>query len=596
MDDTDHCGLSLYRNYGVSLSLPALTLLPPIAPLPKLELPKLILPDAPPAQVPKLILPGQVLPETTARPIWTPDQGAPAVNRYKDQALSLQASHIIKLWRERPWIFYKDLFDVTLEEWQMEVTMSYLTHNRIATVANKGPGKTALLAFTGLHFISTHHLPKMAALSVTGDHLRDNLWAEMLKWRAKSPTLVKSLTDGSSKIALIGHEQYSFISARSYPKDADENTMASALAGLHADNVGFLIDEAGMIPDAVLATADAALTTGDSDTKKGRIMVTANPERPSGMIYRASLGQTVQKWAVHHVTGDPNDPKRSKRVSKEWAQEQINTYGADHPWVLINVFGKYPKNSAEQLLSEHEISEAMKRSIEKKLYQNAQVRLGVDVSRGGADSTVFFVRQGLKAFPCEPVSSDLYGAQLAGKVMFYARDQKVERVYVDMTGGYGSSVFDHLQTFPTVDVVGVMYNAQAHQPKLYANKRTENWVRMRDWVRKGGVLPNDPLLAQELLMPKLYLHGGKFALEPKADIKKRLGRSPDRADALSQTFQDVEEFSADTDFRSMPESDPYRHLSDWDYAKKMKELEERSMYISDDSQLDKYHGPSNYRS
>lgn len=551
--------------------------LPPIPSLPELILPELVVPEPP--------------------KIWTPDQGAPSVNRYFGKALDVQPAHVMKLWRLRPKIFFKDLLNFVLDDWQEEVIEEgYNVYNRNAVVANKGPGKTALLAVTALHFLSTHHLPKCAALSVTGDHLRDNLWAEMLKWRSLSQTLIKSLTDGNSKIAVRGHEQYSFISARSYPKDADENTMASALAGLHADNVAFFIDEAGSIPDAVLATADAALSTGDSDTKKGRIMVTANPERPSGMIYRASLGQTVQKWKVFHVTGDPDDPKRSKRVSVEWAREQILTYGADHPWVQINVFGKYPKNSAEQLLSETEIAESMRRNISEEQVSTSQNRLGVDVSRGGADSTVFFRRKGLKAYPCEPVSSELYGPELAGKAMFYARDQKVERVYVDMTGGYGSSVYDHLMTFNSVDVVGVVYNAKAHQDKLYANKRTENWVRMRDWVRKGGQLPNDPLLAQELLMPKLFLHGGKFALEDKAQIKKRLGRSPDRADALSQTFHDIEDFSADSNYNGMPDADPYKHLPDWEYMKMLNARESQSMYLTDESQLDKYHRPTNYKS
>jgi phage terminase large subunit len=530
------------------------------------------------------------LPPLALPKLFDPSQ-APNIRRYQDQKLDMQPSHMLRLWRERPKIFFKDMFDFVPDLWQEEVLESYCTDNRVAVVANKGPGKTALLAVTGLHFLSTHHLPKCAALSVTKDHLKDNLWAEMLLWRSKSETLKKSITDGSEKISIIGHEAYAFISARSYPKEADESQMASALAGLHANNVAFFIDEAGSIPDAVLATADAALSTGDSDTKKGRILVTANPERPSGTIYRASLGQTVQKWKVHHVTGDPDDPKRSPRVSKDWAREQIATYGADHPWVLINVFGKYPKTSADQLLSEHEIAESVNRQITTEMVKHHQVRLGIDVARGGADSTVFFMRQGLLSHPPEMVSSDVLGPELASKAMFYSREHKVERVYVDGTGGWGSSVFDHLTTFNSVDVTSVMYNAKAHQDKLYANKRTENWVRMRDWIRKGGKLPNDPLLARELMMPQLYFVGGRFQLEAKEQIKKRLGRSPDRADALSQTFQDVEDFGMNVDFSRNPEADPDRHLSTYDYMQKHRNPS-LSKHLTDDSMLDNRHSPS----
>ena len=516
------------------------------------------------------------------------------VQRYKDQQLSLQAPSIIKLWRERPKIFMNDMFDVTLDLWQEEVVESYITHNRVGVIANKGPGKTFLLAMLGLHFFSTHYMPKIAALSITSDHLKDNLWAEMLKWRSRSPTLEKSITDGAQKIELIGHGGYSFISARSYPKQADESQMASALAGLHADNIAFLIDEAGMIPDSVLATADAALSTGDSDRKKGRILVTGNPERPSGTLYRASLGKTVQQWKIHHVTGDPDDPKRAPKVSVEWAREQINTYGTDHPWVLINVFGRYPKTSDEQLLSEYEISESMRRDISEKHIMGAQPRLGVDVARGGADSSAMARRKGLKAYPVEMVSSEIYGPELAGKIMFMQQEHQIERVYIDGTGGFGSSVYDALSMNVAMDVISIMYNAKAQNDKLYANRRTENWVRMRDWVRKGGCLPNDPNLANELMMPKLFFHGGRFQLEAKEQIKVRLGRSPDRADALSQTFGDVECPSYFSDPTSS--NDNFKGMSDAEFMEAW--YRKRSgNYISDESQVDiNCRSPSNYRS
>jgi hypothetical protein len=55
-------------------------------------------------------------------------------------------------------------------------------------------------------------------------------------------------------------------------------------------------------------------------------------------------------------------------------------------------------------------------------------------------------------------------------------------------------------------------------------------------VKGGGGLPNIPELIGELTTPTYTFVGGKFLIEPKEQVKARLGRSPDLADALALTF------------------------------------------------------------
>lgn len=505
------------------------------------------------------------------------------VNRYLDKTIDIQPHHVMKLWRHRPKIFMRDVMDVSLDLWQEDCVDMYMEYQRMAMVASKGPGKTFILSMLGWHFFMCYFQPKIAALSISKDHLMSNLWAELLKWRARSPLLEHSTNDGFSKITLKGHEGYSFIDARAYPKQSDESQQASVLAGLHADNVGFLIDEAGLIPDAILATADAALSTGDSDTKRARLIVTGNPEYPKGMVHRAYKGRSKQRWGIYTISGDPEDPRRAPRVSKTWAQEQIETYGRDHPWVMVNVLAQYPNVTNDFLISEQDVHDSMNRRIDDVLVKNSQMRLGVDVARGGIDSSVLFRRRGLKAYPVEEVGSDILGPELAGKVVLQHQDHGIERVFVDDTGGYGSSVVDSLSLFPHIDVTPIKYNAKA-QDKRYFNKRTEMWCRMRDWIKKGGQLPNDPRLAEELMMPKLAFHGGVMRLEEKEQIKTRLGRSPDRGDALAQTFADVEQPSF------------YANYSDPRMGDSLSELNQ-GKYYSNQAEVDNnYNAPSNYKS
>lgn len=509
------------------------------------------------------------------------------VNRMLDKPMELQPSHVVRLWRERPKIWMQDVLCVTPLAWQEDAIDLYTEHNRLGLVASKGVGKTWLLSALALHFLTTRHFPKMAALSVSKDHLQSNLWAELLKMRAQTPLLAKTLSDGAKRIALIGHEGYCFIDARAYPKEANQDEQASALAGLHADNVAFVIDEAGKIPDAVIITADAALSTGDDGDKCAKMILTGNPEEPKGLLYRAVKGKSLQRWGIMKVSGDPEDPKRSPLVSKTWAQEMIDMFGRDNPWVKVNVFGEYPDVSTTSLLTEDEIDAAMKRTIENAAVKNSQSRMGIDVARGGIDSSAIVRRQGLKVWPIEMVPSNVLGPELAGKAALLVQDNRIERIFVDNTGGYGSSVIDSLQLFPRLDVTPVVYNSRA-QDQRYYNKRTEMWVRMRDWVKKGGCLPYDKMLAEELMMPLLLFHGGVMRLEEKEQIKKRLGRSPDRADALAQTFADVEEVSFFYESSSeTEEEDP------WEMVNRRRN---QSNHISEESQIDKYYKPPpNYR-
>jgi hypothetical protein len=56
-----------------------------------------------------------------------------------------------------------------------------------------GPGKSTVLAWFGWNFMTCYgranEHPKGAAVSITGENLKLNLWAELAKWRLRSPLL-----------------------------------------------------------------------------------------------------------------------------------------------------------------------------------------------------------------------------------------------------------------------------------------------------------------------------------------------------------------------------------------------------------------------
>ena len=463
---------------------------------------------------------------------------APNVQRLLHRHVENMSAKVMRLWQMKPLVFMRDNFDVTLDAWQQDAVDLYTHNQRLAMICSKGPGKTMLLAMFGWHFFLTNKLPKMAALSISSKNLKANLWAELALWGSRSDLVTKSATVKSERITLNGYEKMSFIDARSYEKEADESNQATALAGLHADNICFLIDEGGEIPDAVIITADAALSGGEDSEKKARLLVAANPTRPSGLIFRASKGISAQPWATLHVSGAPDDPKRAKRVSRDWALSLKAEYGEESTYYRVNVLGLYPLTSDTQLLTEQEIDDSINRTVTEDRLRPFRTVLGADIARGGADSTILAIRRGRKLLKIIPLSSSLDGTQVASQIIFHAKEFKVHKVIVDDTGGYGSSVIDCLKFQKNFMVEGMNYSRKARDERKYANIRSEAYIKMRDWVKSGGKLINDHRLKQDLMAPTISFHQGRFKLEDKESIKKRLSRSPDRADALCQTFLD----------------------------------------------------------
>jgi hypothetical protein len=83
--------------------------------------------------------------------------------------------------------------------------------------------------------------------------------------------------------------------------------------------------------------------------------------------------------------------------------------------------------------------------------------------------------------------------------------------------------------------INVQFHAQGLDQR-YKNRRAEMWFELAEWVKASGWLPNIPELIAELATPTYTFVNGKFQLEPKEQVKERLGRSPDLADALALTF------------------------------------------------------------
>ena len=167
--------------------------------------------------------------------------------------------------------------------------------------------------------------------------------------------------------------------------------------------------------------------------------------------------------------------------------------------------------------------------------------IGVDVAQGGKDETVLAPRYGSWYAPIKAVKGidTKDGATVAGLVFATMRDGC--EIAIDVGGGWGADAHGHLtgQKIKSVAVNWVETSSETIRGGIlkFKNKRAQSWWRFREALDPSGqervALPPDKTLAADLATPQWRrTPSGEILIEDKADIRKRLGRSPDRGDAV----------------------------------------------------------------
>lgn len=165
--------------------------------------------------------------------------------------------------------------------------------------------------------------------------------------------------------------------------------------------------------------------------------------------------------------------------------------------------------------------------------------MGVDVARGGQDEVVISRRHDVwfDQLVTSPGTAAPDGPTVAGQVIMHRRD--LAPVHIDVIG-WGSSPYDFLVEN---EVHTIPVNAAAKTEERtedgqlgFINMRALLWWRMRealDPLNEAPIaLPPDAKLKGDLCAPRWKLRPGGVQVESKDEIIKRIGRSPDRGDAV----------------------------------------------------------------
>ena len=196
--------------------------------------------------------------------------------------------------------------------------------------------------------------------------------------------------------------------------------------------------------------------------------------------------------------------------------------------------------------------------------------LGVDVARGGRDTTLIARRHGMwfDVPLVYPGSATPDGPTVAGLVIAANRDQSP--IHIDVIG-VGASPYDFLKE-SNQQVIGVNVSEAAmgldKSGRLrFKNQRSELWWRMREALdpsnNTGIALPPDPRLLADLCAPTWQLTGSTIYVASRDDIIAKIGRSPDYGSAYCLAMIDTPKraflpFGNNNSRRAVLDYDPYK--------------------------------------
>ena len=414
-------------------------------------------------------------------------------------------------------------------------TMDLPEMYRLAVASGRGIGKSALVAWLILWFLSTRLGGTVVVSANTEAQLRTRTWSELSKWVTlllNSHWFVKTAT--SLKPApwfeelLIGDLKidtgYYYAIASLW---SEENS--DAYAGVHSSaGVCLIFDEASGIPASIYSVSEGFFT---EPTKNRFWFSFSNPRRNTGPFYD-SFHSKRSFWNTEQI-----DSREVEETDKQLFQRMLEQYGEDSTVARVEVLGQFPNVDDDTVIPIELARAAVDRDVS--LTASEPIVWGLDIARFGPDQSALCIRQGNTVFEIKTFKSmDLM--QLCGAIKnIYDSATEINKpseILVDVIG-LGSGVVDRLaeQGLP---VRGINVAESPASKKNYLNLRAELWFSIKDWLtRRDCRLPSDDELIAELVSPMYsYTSSGKIKIEAKEAMKKRGIKSPDKADALALTM------------------------------------------------------------
>lgn len=393
---------------------------------------------------------------------------------------------------------------------------------RIAVASGHGIGKSAMISMIAKWGLDTCVDTKIVLTANTEPQLRTKTMPEIKKWMGMSITS-HWFTATAEKIYsnVEGHADH-------WRLDAIPWSIANteAFAGLHNKKKRIIVifDEGSAIDDMIWEVTEGTLT--DEDTEIIWIVM-GNPTRPNGRFYEC-FHKFRSRWITYQI-----DSRTVEGVNTKQLDQWVDDYGADSDFCKVRVRGLFPSTSAMQFIEMELIDAAYGKNLDRAAFEHAECILSCDPAWTGEDELVIAMRKGLYSEILLVMPKNVNDAVPAQHLAEFEDKYQADAVFIDL--GYGQGIYSFGKSWGRNWEL-VPFGGKSSNP-MYKNKRTQIWAEMRKWLSEGGAIPPDPQLRDDLKAPeRLPTADGVIALESKEAIKKRVGFSPNKGDAIALTF------------------------------------------------------------
>lgn len=488
-----------------------------------------------------------------------------------------KAAKYMKAWRE-DWVkFVVEVLKGRPDREQQDIIYSVQHNPRTAVCSGTSRGKDWVSACCCLCFFyltprwdSSGRLvgnTKVAMTAPTGRQVHNIMTPEVRRLFRNAGILPGRLVADDIR---TDYEEW-FLTGFKAGDDATE-----AWSGFHAVNTMFSVTEASGISEIVYNAIEGNLQ-GNS-----RFLIVFNPNITTGYAAKAMKSDRFKKFRLSSLNAENVLAKKiviPGQVDYDWVKDKVQNWtipilerdfnegegdfmfeGAfyrPNDLFRIKVLGMFPRVSSDILIPYEWVELANRRWLEyveehgqDYIPEDVPLRLGVDVAGMGRDSSNLVYRYGsfVKKIDSYQSAGKADHMHVAGMIIQGMHETIANGAFALIdTIGEGAGVFSRLEELEHKWAVSCKNSEGAKELNdvtgqyTFANMRAYLHWCTRDWLdpRNGhnAMLPPDDMLAQELTEPKWkFQSNGSIIIEPKEDIQARLGRSPDRMDALNNTF------------------------------------------------------------